>query len=76
MINIWTTSLPRRPIPREIRVSRGWNRRELEEELERRKAVLEFMVEHNIRDFKEVSNIIHTYQSKPEKVLERMEIKI
>ncbi len=54
----------------DIRRHRGWSTRELNEELERRKAVLEFMVEHNIRDFKKVSNIIHTYQSKPEKVME------
>ncbi len=57
-----------------IRTIRGWSRKELEEELERRKAVLEFIVEHNIRDYREVANIIHAYQSKPEKVLEKMEI--
>jgi len=45
---------------------------EEQEELERRKAVLEFMISHNIRDYKEVANIIHAYQSKPEKVLEKM----
>ncbi|MBO8179181.1 MAG: hypothetical protein H0Z19_01660, partial [Archaeoglobus sp.] len=44
--------------------------RELNEELERRKRVLEFMLEHNIRDFKRVSNIIHTYQTKPDKIME------
>ncbi len=59
----------------EIRLVRGWSRKELEEELERRKAVLEFMVEHGIRDYREVANVIHAYQSKPEKVLEKMEIK-
>jgi len=30
------------------------------------------MISHNIRDYKEVANIIHAYQSKPEKVLEKM----
>jgi flagellar protein FlaI len=54
----------------DIRRQRGWSVRELNEELERRKRVLEFMVKHNIRDFKKVSNIIYTYQSKPDKVLE------
>ena len=58
----------------EIRKSRGWSVSELQEELERRRLILEFMVEHNIRDFREVSNIIHTYQTKPEKVLKKMEI--
>ncbi len=54
----------------EIRRQRGWSVRELNEELERRRRVLEFMLERNIRDFKSVSNIIHTYQTKPDKVLE------
>ncbi|RLI77625.1 secretion system protein E, partial [Archaeoglobales archaeon] len=57
----------------EIRKQRGWSGKELREELERRKKVLEFIVKHNIRDFKNVSNIIHTYQSKPQKVLELIE---
>jgi flagellar protein FlaI len=54
----------------EIRRQRGWSVRELNEELERRRRVLEFMLNHNIRDFKKVSNIIHTYQTKPDKILE------
>ncbi len=56
----------------DIMMMRGWSRKELKEELERRKAVLEFMVEHDIRDYREVANIIHAYQSRPEKVLEKM----
>ncbi|MDI9643534.1 MAG: secretion system protein E, partial [Archaeoglobales archaeon] len=56
----------------EIRRHRGWSVKELSEELERRKKVLEFMVGHNIRDFKSVSNIIHTYQSKPSKILKEI----
>ncbi|AGK61454.1 Type IV secretory pathway, VirB11 component [Archaeoglobus sulfaticallidus PM70-1] len=58
----------------EIRKSRGWSNAELQDELKRRRQVLEFMVEHNIRDFKSVSDIIHAYQSRPDKVLEKMEI--
>jgi len=46
--------------------------KELNEELERRKRVLEFMVNHNVRDFRSVSNIIHTYQNKPSKVLKEI----
>ena len=56
----------------DVRLHRGWSRSELEEELERRKLLLEFMVKHNVRDFVSVSDIIHAYQSKPEKVLERV----
>ena len=58
----------------EIRKSRGWSQSELQEELERRRLILEFMVEKNIRDFRDVSNIIHTYQTKSEKVLKKIEI--
>jgi hypothetical protein len=34
--------------------------------------VLEFMVANNIRDFRNVSNIIHTHQTKPAKILQEM----
>ncbi|RLI84407.1 MAG: secretion system protein E, partial [Archaeoglobales archaeon] len=60
----------------DIRRTRGWSNAELLQELERRKAVIEFMIEHNIRDFKSVSNVIHAYQTKPEKVLEKMGIAV
>ena len=56
----------------DIRKHRGWSLKELNEELERRKKVLEFMVSNGIRDFRSVSNIIHTYQTKPAKVLQEI----
>ncbi|MEM2177098.1 MAG: secretion system protein E, partial [Archaeoglobaceae archaeon] len=56
----------------DIRNHRGWSVKELNDELERRKRVLEFMAVHNIRDFRSVSNIIHTYQSKPAKILKEI----
>ncbi|MEM1670479.1 MAG: type II/IV secretion system ATPase subunit [Archaeoglobaceae archaeon] len=56
----------------EIRKHRGWSVKELSEELLRRRKVLEFMVSHNIRDFRKVSNIIHTYQNKPAKILKEI----
>ncbi|AEA47247.1 type II/IV secretion system ATPase subunit [Archaeoglobus veneficus] len=60
----------------DIRRTRGWSVAELQQELARRVAVINFMIEHNLRDFKTVSNIIHTYQSRPEKVLEKMGITV
>lgn len=60
----------------EIKKARGWSSSDIERELERRKQIIEFMIEHNIRDFKSVSNIIHAYQTKPEKVLEKMNISV
>ncbi|ADC64434.1 type II secretion system protein E [Ferroglobus placidus DSM 10642] len=53
----------------EIRKMRAWSRRELEEELETRKKVLKWMLDNNIRDYKEVAKIIHSYQSDKDSVL-------
>ncbi len=58
----------------EIRVHRGWSAKELEEELERRKKILEYLAEHDIKDYRRVSAVVHGYQSKPEKVLEQLGI--
>ncbi|MCS7130649.1 MAG: type II/IV secretion system ATPase subunit [Archaeoglobaceae archaeon] len=58
----------------EIRRHRGWSVKELTEELERRKKVLEFMVGHNIRDFRNVTNVIHAYQISPEKAMKFLNI--
>ncbi|MDI9646069.1 MAG: secretion system protein E, partial [Archaeoglobales archaeon] len=53
----------------DIRRHRGWSLRELNEELERRRSVLEFMVSNGIRSFKEVSTAIHMYQVNPDRAL-------
>ncbi|MEM3178707.1 MAG: type II/IV secretion system ATPase subunit [Archaeoglobaceae archaeon] len=53
----------------DIRKHRGWSVKELNDELERRKRVLEFMAVHNIRDFRSVSNAIHAYQINPERAM-------
>ena len=55
-----------------IRRSRGWSQKELFEEIERRKKILEFMIEHNIRDFRKVASIIHTYQNNPDKLMKEI----
>jgi len=53
----------------DIRRQRGWSLRDLNEELERRKRVLEFMVSNGIRSFRDVVHTIHTYQVNPERAL-------
>jgi len=58
----------------EIRKSRGWSNTELQNELDKRMKVLEYMVNNNIESFKEVSSIIYAYQSNPEKLLKRIGI--
>jgi flagellar protein FlaI len=53
----------------DIRKQRGWSVRELNEELERRKRVLEFMISKGYRNFRDVSQIIHAYQVNPERAM-------
>ena len=54
----------------EIRKIRAWSRKELQEELENRKKVLNWMLQNNIKDYKEVAKIIHTYQNDKDRLLE------
>lgn len=56
----------------DIRRQRGWSIKELNEELERRRRVLEFMLSNGIRAFKDVSAVIHTYQVNPERAMKRL----
>ncbi len=58
----------------DIKQSRGWDSNELQEELDRRKAILDYMIENDIANFSEVSNIIYAYQTNPEKTLEKLGI--
>ncbi|NYT19547.1 MAG: type II/IV secretion system ATPase subunit [Methanosarcinales archaeon] len=58
----------------EIRMRRGWGSMDVSRELENRKRVLEYMVDNNIEDFKEISDIINAYQSTPDKVLKELNL--
>ncbi len=58
----------------DIKQSRGWDSNELEEELDRRKSILDYMLENDVESFAEVSNIIYAYQTNPEKTLEKLGI--
>jgi flagellar protein FlaI len=58
----------------DIKRARGWSTRDLQEEFERRKNILEFMADNNITSFKEVSNIIYTYQIDPYKAVKMLGI--
>jgi len=53
----------------DIRTLRSWTRKELENELRMREKILQYMMDSNIREFKEVARIIQTYQTNPEKVV-------
>ena len=52
-----------------IRMSRGWTQRELMDELERRRIILETMSERGILKFTDVAKVIHTYQDDPERAM-------
>jgi flagellar protein FlaI len=53
---------------------RGWTVREVKTELVRRQKVLEYLVDNDITDFKEIATIIHAYEATPEKVLQKLGI--
>jgi len=59
----------------EIAQRRAWSKRELSAELMRRQKVLEYMLNNNIREFKQIAAIIHAYSVKPDRVLEKLGIK-
>jgi len=53
----------------DIMNSRGWSREQLKKELDNRRAVLQYMVDKDISDYRDVSLIIRMYASDPEKVI-------
>jgi flagellar protein FlaI len=59
----------------EIAQRRAWSKRELSAELMRRQKVLEYLLNNNIREFKQIAAIIHAYAVKPDRVLEKLGIK-
>lgn len=56
----------------EIQQRRGWNAAQIREELRYRQQILDYMVDNDIRDFKEISEIIKSYQATPEKLLQKI----
>jgi flagellar protein FlaI len=59
----------------EIAQRRAWSRKEIQQEVTRRQRVLEYMVKSNIRDFHQVAAIIQAYAVKPDRVLDKLQIK-
>src|SRR3990172_1565831 len=49
----------------DIMNSRGWSREQVREELDNRKAVLQYMLEMEINDYRDVSTIIRRYVDEP-----------
>ncbi|HOI40666.1 MAG TPA: CpaF family protein [Methanobacterium sp.] len=57
---------------REIAEMRGINVTELEEEIEKRRLVLEYLADNNIRSIDEVGRCINSYYRDPDEMLERI----
>ena len=59
----------------DIAQRRAWSKRELNAELSRRQRILEYMLNNNIREFRQIAAIIHAYSVKPDRVLEKLGIR-
>ena len=53
----------------DIMYSRGWSRERMDTELRNREAVLQYMIDNDISDYRDVSQIIWMYSSDPENVM-------
>jgi flagellar protein FlaI len=57
---------------RDIAEMRGIGITELEEEIEKRRLVLEYLADNNIRSIEEVGRCVNNYYRDPDEVLERI----
>jgi flagellar protein FlaI len=55
-----------------IRLQNNWSEEELEEELENRKTILQWMIQTNKRDYREVGNIVAEYEKHPQELLAKV----
>jgi len=53
-----------------IKLENNWNEKQLKDELENRKTILKWMVETNIREYKEVGRLVSEYRKHPKALLE------
>ena len=58
----------------DIKMRRGWGQGKVDQELYYRQKILEYMMNNDINDFQEISDIINAYQSTPEKVLKKLKL--
>ena len=54
-----------------IRLQNDWTEEHLNQELENRKVILEWMGKKNLRDYKDVGRIVSDYQKYPEELLKK-----
>ncbi len=56
-----------------IKLQNMWDDKRLESEINTRKKVLSYMIEKNIRSYKDVGNMVSEYYNNPKKVLKKIE---
>jgi len=56
----------------EIQDERGWSRSELLRELQNRKAVLQYLVEQDVTDYRRFTALVNEYYAQPERVVDRV----
>ncbi|PNX46060.1 MAG: hypothetical protein BV457_08365, partial [Thermoplasmata archaeon M9B1D] len=54
-----------------IKQQNDWTDKQLEEELENRKLILSWMLQNNLRDYKEVGRIVNLYSKHPEQLIKK-----
>lgn len=59
----------------EIKTKRGWNKKQLDMTLNRRKKVLQYMIDNNITDYNSVVGIIKEFQINQERLLDRLKLR-
>jgi len=58
----------------EIKEKRGWSKKQLEQALDRRKKVIAYMVDKNIRDYNSVVGIIKDFQINQERLMNKLKV--
>ncbi|MBS3778643.1 MAG: type II/IV secretion system ATPase subunit [Candidatus Thermoplasmatota archaeon] len=54
-----------------IRLQSDWDEEELDQELDRRKTVLKWMIKNNLRDYRDVGRIVAEYERHPDKLIKK-----
>jgi len=57
-----------------IKDKRGWSKKQLDQALNRRKKVIAYMVDKNIRDYDSVVKIIKDFQINQERLMKNLKI--
>jgi flagellar protein FlaI len=55
-----------------IRLQNDWNEKKLKNELRNRISVLQWMIDNNIRDYKEVGKVVTNYKKNPDVLLDKI----